>query len=155
MIDTISNTILALDGYGNVEYFADYAQWEANRGRGGKKGGAGRNDKQASKIGSSTTSSSSGGASGTNGNGKGKESKKNLKPLSNNEKKELEQIGSKVEEAESALANVRKKMEDPAVSANHVKLAEMMQDYQAAETTVAKVFARWEELEARRSASEN
>jgi ATP-binding cassette subfamily F protein uup len=31
LLDRISTQILALDGRGNAEYFADYAQWEANR----------------------------------------------------------------------------------------------------------------------------
>ena len=31
LLDRISTQILALDGKGNAEYFADYAQWEANR----------------------------------------------------------------------------------------------------------------------------
>ncbi len=152
MIDTISTNILALDGDGGVEFFADYSQWESNRfsksgsknkSNAGKSDKAEKIEKSGSKIGSSTS-----GVSSNNG------SKKNLKPLSNNERKELDSIGSKVEEAESALQAVRKQMEDPKIAANHVKLAEMMEDFHKAEAAVAKVFARWEDLEARRSANE-
>src|SRR6266498_3405350 len=32
LLDRISTQILALDGRGGTQYFADYAQWEANRG---------------------------------------------------------------------------------------------------------------------------
>ncbi len=143
MIDTISTTILALDGEGGVSFFADYAQWESTRGGGGKN-----KSKNNSSSGNSPSNSNNKIGSSTSS-----VAVKNLKALSNNEKKELDQISLKVEEAEHALQVVRKRMEDPKVSANHVKLAEMMDELHKAETNVAKVFARWEELEARQAAN--
>lgn len=121
-METVESSSLLIIGNGNrIDFLKSGSK---NKSAASKSDKAEKIEKSGSKIGSSTS-----GASSNNG------SKKNLKPLSNNERKELDSIGSKVEEAESALQAVRKLMEDPKIAANHVKLAEMMEDFHKAERT--------------------
>jgi hypothetical protein len=53
--------------------------------------------------------------------------------------------------AEELLHARQKSMEDPAVLKDHVKLREACTAVDAAQTRVAELYARWEDLESRRS----
>ncbi len=127
MLDSISNHLLALDGLGGAEYFADYAQWESNQ--------------------NSRRKAEAKAKSAAQGNG----SKKSVaKPLSTAEKKELATIGEKIEAAEVKVALLKERMHDPAIALDHVKLHVSQTEVYEAEIIVQKLFARWEELESRK-----
>lgn len=126
MLDSISNHLLALDGLGGAEYFADYAQWESNQ--------------------NSRRKAEAKAKSAAQGNG----SKKSVaKPLSTAEKKELATIGEKIEAAEAQVALLKERMHDPEIALDHVKLQASQTEVYEAEIAVQKLFARWEELESR------
>ncbi|MBX9772337.1 MAG: ATP-binding cassette domain-containing protein, partial [Candidatus Obscuribacterales bacterium] len=126
MLDSISNHLLALDGLGGAEYFADYAQWESNQ--------------------NSRRKAEAKAKSAAQGNG----SKKSVaKPLSTAEKKELATIGEKIEAAEAQVALLKERMHDPEIALDHVKLQASQTEVYEAEIVVQKLFARWEELESR------
>jgi len=125
MLDTISNQLLALDGLGNANYFADYAQWESKSTKvtGGKPSALGSTS--ASKVTASA------------------------KSLSTGEKKELATIGEKIEAAEAQVALLKERLHDPTISHNHVKLQECMDELKKAEGAVEQLYARWQDLESR------
>jgi len=139
MLDSISNILLALDGKGGGEYFADYPQWESVR-RAESRGNKDKGKKSDTRL-------------------KSMESpvavveKPVLKPLTGSEKKELLDIHGKIELAEMAVVVAKRKLDDPKLATNHVKLQECMVDVQKAEAEVEKLFSRWTDLEARQAAT--
>lgn len=150
MIDTLSTRILALDGDGGAEYFADYSQWEdvrasrqsPSKSRGGARSGGGK-DSERNKA--------NGGNVSLVVDVSGADKVAVKKPLSNNEKKELSGIHEKIEAAEASAEEIKERMAAPAVAANHVKLQELMTELHKAEAEVARLYSRWEDLESRSS----
>lgn len=142
MLDSISTILLALDGKGGTEYFADYPQWESvfqNRGNsGGKKEGR-KGDKSDTRIKAAVAPAAEPAAP--------------VKPLTGSEKKELLGMHDKIEQAEAVVAAVKKRMEDPKLASNHVKLQDCMAELHRAEAEVEKLFTRWTELEQRQAAT--
>jgi ATP-binding cassette subfamily F protein uup len=130
MLDTISTHLLALDGHGGVQFFADYAQWESLRPTSASALRSRGSDKSTPTKGSPSKDPS-------------------FKPLSTNEKKELEQMAQRIETAEAHVVEVAKRLEDPAIATNHVKLQAGMDELHKAQAAVAKLYERWEDLERR------
>ncbi|MEO8217706.1 MAG: ABC-F family ATP-binding cassette domain-containing protein [Acidobacteriota bacterium] len=127
MIDRVSTRILALDGRGGAEYYADYDQWETDRGR--------------------MRSSSSGNAqSGTEPNGK---TKSRGKRLSYKEQREWEGMEATLLAAETKLEHARIAAEDPAIAADAGILQKRFEEAATAQSEVEKLYARWAELEAK------
>ncbi|MBU6454388.1 MAG: ATP-binding cassette domain-containing protein [Cyanobacteria bacterium REEB67] len=168
MLDSISNHLLALDGQGNAEYFADYPQWEAvkaNAGRAAKKDKGARGDTRArdknsrsaqnmkAMEGAPEVSASEAAAMAAAAAASATPAPLDLKPLSGSEKKELQAMHEKIEQAEKAVADVQRRMEDPKLAANHVKLQECMTELHAAESVVEKLYTRWHDLETRQAAT--
>jgi ATP-binding cassette subfamily F protein uup len=178
MLDNISTHLLALDGKGGAEYFADYPQWESVRSgaeRAAKKEGreskgdtrtkASRSQNklpaaekalaaaQTSGAAEQTAPSTAPASESASGQADAAvaAAKPVLKPLTGSEKKELIAIHDKIEVAEKAVVEAKKKMEDPKLATNHVKLQECMADLHQAEAVVEKLFARWSELEERQA----
>lgn len=125
LLDRVSTMILSLDGDGGAEYFADYSQWEAER-------------KAAKKRASSEAASA-------------RAATASKKKLSWKEEKEWEGMESAVEVAEKQVEAAREAAEDPTVSANATLLHERFQALADAEKRVETLYARWSELEAKRS----
>jgi ATP-binding cassette subfamily F protein uup len=71
------------------------------------------------------------------------------KRLTWNEQRELEQMETKVHEAESKAAGCQQQMSDPRVLSDHARLAEICRQASEAQELVRKLYARWEELEAK------
>ena len=67
------------------------------------------------------------------------------------EQRELKRTEERIEKAEAEVEALKAKMADPAVAADHLKLQAAWQEVQSAEARVAELYARWEELEAKRS----
>ncbi|MBY0360191.1 MAG: ABC-F family ATP-binding cassette domain-containing protein [Candidatus Obscuribacterales bacterium] len=131
MLDSVSNQLLSLDGQGNVEFFADYSQWEDAQNK--------PTAKQEPKI------------------EKAPETKTTKtverKSLSTAEKKELQNMESKIETAENHVLEIQRRLEDPTIASNHVKLNECMKEVEEAQKQVNKLYARWEDLESRQNQS--
>ena len=121
LLDRISTQILALDGRGNAEYFADYAQWEANR-RDREKPGAGS-------------------ASGERRAASGR-----AKKLAYLEQREWDSMEGTILAAEERLETAQRAAEDPAIAADAGALQQRFAELTAAQAEVDRLYARWTEL---------
>ena len=136
MLDRIATTIVALDGQGGVETFADYAQWEAAREcRRGKPLTTG-----PLTTGPLTLPSPQGGEGGRG------EKRKRLGYL---EQREWEAMEGAILEAEGAVERCRLAAEDPAIASDPAALQERYAALDAARAEVDRLYARWAELEAK------
>ncbi|HEX7153673.1 MAG TPA: ABC-F family ATP-binding cassette domain-containing protein [Thermoanaerobaculia bacterium] len=126
LLDRVSTQILALDGEGNAEYFADYAQWEANR-RAPEKPRANESAPTAAR---------------------GPEKSK-TKRLSYIEQREFDAMEATVLSAEGKLAEAQRRAEDPSIAADSAALQKAYADLHAAQAEVDRLYARWAELEAK------
>lgn len=143
MLDTISHRLLALDGSGGNKYFADYEQWEK----------VGKNQEFKAPEQNGKASRNSIAPVQTAGKEKNEEVESaapEKKALSTSEKKELASIDQKIEEAEKAVGKIKTEMEKPEYASNHVKLNDKLKELHDAEDAVAKLYARWEDLESRK-----
>lgn len=133
MLDRVSTDLLGLDGNGGAQLFADFAQWERSqedREREAKEAVAAARKPAPAKP---------------------AVAKPSTRRLSWNEQKEWDQIEGDITRAETELERCQKEMEDPKMMADHVKLAESCRKFQAAQEAVDRLFARWQELEAKQT----
>jgi ATP-binding cassette subfamily F protein uup len=70
--------------------------------------------------------------------------------LSTAERRELGQIEPKIEAAEEEVAALERLLEDPAVASDAARLHEVWDALPPAREKAAALYARWEELEAKR-----
>jgi ABC transport system ATP-binding/permease protein len=127
LLDRLSKAILAMDGEGGVEFFAELAQWEqANAAR----------KKKEQKASPKTSSPAP---------------QPNRKKLTYLETREWEQIEDLVMRAEETLEEKRRQLEQPDVVSDPRKLTMSVAELDAAQDAVDKLYARWAELEAKRA----
>jgi len=119
LIDRVSTQILALDGRGESDYFADYSQWESNRPR----ASAPPRETQPAKP--------------------------RTKRLSYKDQREYDGIEAAVHAAEERLAAATAAAHDPAIAANAGLLQQRFEEITAAQSEVDRLYARWTELEAK------
>jgi ATP-binding cassette subfamily F protein uup len=134
LFDRVSTIVLALDGSGGAEVFANYQQWEDAQRR-----QAAAAEKPASTARPSTTSATTSASTG-------------IKRLSYTEKREWAQMEATILAAEQALEACRVAAEDPSVAADAVVLHERYTALRAAQEQVDRLYARWAELEAKQTA---
>ena len=127
--------LLALDGTGKAEWFADFAQWEAAQERGAARG----NSSSAGPVPTRAASQNS------------PKQKQSRKGLSHAEQKEWDKIEGLIVKAEAALAACQAATEDPAVLSDAAALQARYTALAAAQTEVERLFARWTELEEKRT----
>jgi ATP-binding cassette subfamily F protein uup len=126
MLERVSTLILALDGAGHAETFADYAQWEAARTVATP---APRKPTEASPARERVRS----------------------KRLGYLEQREWDGMEQAILEAEQALEARRLEAEDPAIASNPTALEERYAALEAARRDVDRLYARWAELEAKQA----
>jgi ABC transport system ATP-binding/permease protein len=131
LLDRVSTMMLALDGAGNAEWFADFAQWEAAQERG--------------SIGAQAPVPAR--ASHNNG----PKPKQARKGLSHSEQKEWDKIEGLIVKAEAAVAACQAATEDPAVMSDAAALQARYTALAAAQTEVERLYTRWTELEEKRT----
>ncbi|HET9229071.1 MAG TPA: ABC-F family ATP-binding cassette domain-containing protein [Thermoanaerobaculia bacterium] len=124
LLESVSTLVLALDGKGRAQYFADYQQWEAHR----------ETPQAAPKAVPKPPPP--------------KEEKP--KRLSYKEKLEWEQMEQKILEAEDALAAAQQALEEPSVATDFAKLQTRTAELDRARQEVERLYARWAELEEKR-----
>jgi ATP-binding cassette subfamily F protein uup len=122
LIDRVSTQILALDGTGRAEYFADYSQWETSStallptGEGGRRPDEGR---------------------------------VRAKRLSYLEQREFDGMEQTLLAAEERLADARRNAEDPSIATDSDALQQRHAELRQAEAEVDRLYQRWSELEAK------
>jgi ATP-binding cassette subfamily F protein uup len=120
MIDRVSTNILALDGEGGAEYFADYAQWESSER---KPPGRRKDDKAAAS----------------------RAPRKSR--LSYLEQREFAGLEEALMAAEARLRSAQSAAEDPKLAADASALQERFEEIAAAQDEVERLYHRWAELE--------
>ena len=123
LMDRVATEIMALDGRGGAERYAEYSQWEANR-RGSDKP---RKRKSEAKP-----------AAGK------------PKRLAYLEQREWAGMEAAVQAAEEGLAKAEVRAADPGIATDAVALEARHADVEAARKKVDRLYARWAELEEKR-----
>ncbi len=130
LLDRVSKQILALDGKGHAEYFADLAQWEDYREN--------RRAQESRKIAAPAPKA-------------GAPPSKSKKTLTTKELKELEGMEEAIHTAEQKLKDAQARMDDPAIAANVGELLKRHKEVDAEKANLEALFKRWEELEAKKN----
>ena len=128
LLDRVSTRLLALDGMGRAEWFADYTQWEEAQVR------------KAAQERKSQIAKESFAPAGTS----------KRKGLSYKEQKEWDQIEAKILEAEETVMTCQAAANDPAIASSATDLQERYAALHAAQAEVEHLYARWAELEEKR-----
>ena len=131
MLEEVCGEFVGLDGNGAYGRFAAYEQWESWLRRQMKGGNQ--------ELDSSPTQK--GGLRGAK-----------PKKLSYKEQNEYDQMEARILQAETVRDTCRVKVEDPTVVIDYLRLQEAYEVLKEAEQKVAKLYARWAELEAKRQA---
>src|SRR5205085_2070754 len=121
LLDRISTQLLALDGQGGAEYFADLAQWEEREVAAASERRAAAGPRSAPKS----------------------------KRLSYLEQREFDAMEASVLAAESKLEEAKRAAEDPSIAADAAALQTRFAELTAAQAEVDRLYARWAELEAK------
>jgi ATP-binding cassette subfamily F protein uup len=130
MLDRIATVIVALDGQGGAETFADYAQWEGARGERGVTG-------KPHPTGPLTLPSPR--------RGEGEKGKRR----GYLEQREWDGMEAAIVEAETAVEACRRAAEDPTIASDPAALQARYAAVEAARAEVDRLYARWAELEAK------
>jgi ATP-binding cassette subfamily F protein uup len=120
LLDRVSTQILALDGTGRAEYFADYSQWESSQSPGSQTARPPTSD-----------------------------NRQRAKRLSYLEQREFDAMEDAVMSAEMRLADARRRAEDPSVATDSDALQQRFAELAQAESEVDRLYKRWSELEAK------
>jgi ATP-binding cassette subfamily F protein uup len=127
MLDRLCTDLLGLDGLGGARLFADLSQYESARDEAQKKSIA----KPAAKTAPPPP-------------------KPPAKKLTFKEQYEWDQIEAKIMAAEEELDKNQAMLGDPAVMADHRKMADAGNQVAAAQAAVDILYRRWEELAEKR-----
>jgi ATP-binding cassette subfamily F protein uup len=122
LLDRLSSLLLALDGEGGAEFFAELAQWEQANAA-----------KKAKVVKAAPVAAAKSGAPGK-------------KKLSYMDAREWEGIESRIEEAEAQLAAARSALEDPSIGSDPGRLMECAARLDIAQEEVDRLYERWSEL---------
>ena len=130
LLDRVSTDILALDGRGGANLFADLSQWEQSR-------------RDAETIDSPARKAPSKPVSKAPTSGK--------KRLTWNEQRELEGMEDAIHRAEAEVQTLQQRVSDPSVFADHTKAHEAYENLARAQHEVERLYARWAELDTKSS----
>jgi len=125
MLERVSTVILALDGRGGTDLFADYAQWEAAR----------VTLPPAPRPAASAPA----------------RERPRTRRLGYREQREWDGMEQAILEAERVLGACQRAVEDPAIASDPVALQERYAALETARAEVDRLYARWAELEARQA----
>jgi ATP-binding cassette subfamily F protein uup len=131
MLDRLSTELLALDGCGNVQPYAELAQWERAREAATAQAAVVSKPKKPAAPRRAPTPA---------------------KGLTWKEEVEFEEMEERITAAEAEVDSRQKLIADPAVMADHVRLKQLCDDLHVAQAHVDSLYARWTELEAKRNA---
>ncbi|CAK8711559.1 MAG: ATP-binding cassette, subfamily F, uup [Candidatus Electronema aureum] len=124
MLDRLCDQVLGFDGKGNASFFAEYAQWLRTL---------------ADDAGPVPSSKKTPPAA--------PDVKKATKKLSYKDQREYDLMEESILAAETRQEELEARMHEPELVADPAKLAEYWEEQAAAAQEVARLYARWEELE--------
>ena len=130
LLDRISTTLLALDGKGGADFYADYSQWEAKQMAPPEPAPTKREAVPAPAAPKPAAPAG--------------------RRLSTAEQRELQNMEATIMAAEEQVSALQTEMQKPEIVADYQKLKTVMDAVHAAEQKVASLYNRWEELEARK-----
>jgi ABC transport system ATP-binding/permease protein len=133
LLDRVSTMLLALDGQGQAEWFADYAQWEAAQGR--TRGG----DRPAPAS-----------RSRSHGDGDKTTSPVKRKGLTYREQQEWDKMEQTIAKAEATVAACQTAASDPAIASAAEALRTRYAALAIAQAEVDRLYSRWAQLEEKR-----
>ena len=126
LLDRLCTEIIGLDGKGNARLVADYSQWLASQREAAPKAAAAKPAKAP---------------------------REKSKKLTYHEQKEFAEMEKRILAAEEAVA--AREQDVAAAGADHIRLQESCHALQAAQEAVAKLYERWQELEAKETAEKS
>lgn len=126
LLDRLSKAILALDGRGGSEFFAELSQWEEAQASAKAPPKASQRDTPAPAPPPASR-----------------------KKLSYLEAREWQGIEQAVLRAEESLEEKRRQLEQPDIVSDPARLTQAVADIDAAQAEVDRIYARWAELEAK------
>lgn len=132
LLDRISTDILALNGSGSSDFYADLYQWENARAAAREAQAAANKPKATQKNPDASATAPA-----------------KKKKMTWNEQRELEGIEAAIHAAEAKVVELEKQVANPAIAADHVKLRDAYAVLGAAQAEVARLYDRWAELEAK------
>jgi ATP-binding cassette subfamily F protein uup len=124
LLDRVATQILALDGNGGTQYFADLAQWESSR------------ETRPSREKAAAAAA--------------KPAEAKPKKLGYKEQREFDTMEANVLAAEQRLERAKAAAEDPSIAADANALQTTYAELSAAQAEVDRLYARWAELEGKR-----
>jgi ATP-binding cassette subfamily F protein uup len=130
LMDNVADIIIALDGKGGAEAYADYSQWEEDR----------------KKAEQDNTSEKSVKEKTWQPDRKQKE-KGQQKKMSYKDRLELEKMPLMIEEAENLVLDLEEKVQKPETVSDPAVLADVCSALKHAHDEVERLYARWAELE--------
>lgn len=135
LLDSVTNSILYLDGKGKTEIFADYTQCLEKKKRNNKE----KKEKKEKIVKPSPKNSE----------------RTNSKKIqfSYKDKFELEQIEEKILSAETEADELETKTTDSKITSNPEKMNKLYTQLTLAQENVEKLYSRWEELEELKASS--
>jgi ATP-binding cassette subfamily F protein uup len=133
MLDRVSTIVLGLDGQGSAESFADYSQWEVWQAE----------SKQSAKNVTRSVPRSP----------NSEEAPSAKTKLSYLEAREYATIEERVAKAEKVLQETREQLEDSAIASDGPRLVAAHAEMEEAQNVVDELYARWSELEKKRTGS--
>lgn len=142
MLERLANRVLVLDGEGGAHYYADYLQYVSVQAR-LRQIAKTKPAAAAAQTQTTQTPQPAGGSAGSPKPAAAAAKKK----LSFKEQKELDGMEANIAKAEGEVQRLEKAMNDPAVLADRRKLDEACKAMTAAQGEVARLYARWQELE--------
>ena len=127
MLDRLCDLLLSLDGEGNAEYFAEYAQWERNRDN--------KNLLPTSTVSSDKLVANKAPVkiSGSN-------------KLTWKEAREFASMEESIMAAEAEVERLNMLMQSPEINSDYMRVSKTMAELDSAEKTVTALYSRWEEL---------
>jgi ATP-binding cassette subfamily F protein uup len=123
MLDRVSNIVLGLDGEGNAESFADYAQWESWQAEGSPPAKMPERSSVAAPV------------------------IQARKKLSYKDAREYASIEQRIADAEHLLQSKRAELENPAISTDGPRLVAAHSEMEKAQKDLDALYEIWAELE--------
>ena len=136
MLDRVSTVVLGFDGLGAIERFADYSQWETWQE-------SQHTEKQRSKVPERAAMPKIAAQAAVPAGGK--------KKLSYKENRELESMEKLIADAERELLEKQVALQDPAILGDGTRLHSVSLQLDEARKDVDRLYARWAELEQKKS----